>query len=85
MWIRTVKDWYPSHPELPFKRRYILLGCDTSQGVLGQFPCVFLNNWTNTLSDMDTELAALEARLIKTRAIKQRMMQKPIAGRPRLV
>lgn len=37
------------------------------------------------LSDMDTELAALEARLAKTRAIKQGMMQELLTGRTRLV
>lgn len=37
------------------------------------------------LSDMDAELAALEARLDKTRAIKQGMMQELLTGRIRLV
>jgi type I restriction enzyme S subunit len=37
------------------------------------------------LSDMDSELAALEARLSKTRAIKQGMMQELLTGRTRLV
>ena len=37
------------------------------------------------LSDMDTELAALEARRDKTRALKQGMMQKLLTGRIRLV
>jgi type I restriction enzyme, S subunit len=37
------------------------------------------------LSDMDTELAALEARLAKTRALKQGMMQELLTGRTRLV
>ncbi|MDZ4128481.1 MAG: restriction endonuclease subunit S, partial [Hydrogenophaga sp.] len=37
------------------------------------------------LSDMDAELCALEARLTKTRAIKQGMMQELLTGRTRLV
>ncbi|MDO9571664.1 MAG: restriction endonuclease subunit S [Hydrogenophaga sp.] len=37
------------------------------------------------LFDMDTDLSALEARLAKTRAIKQGMMQELLTGRTRLV
>lgn len=37
------------------------------------------------LSDMDTELAALDQRLAKTRALKQAMMQELLTGRTRLV
>lgn len=37
------------------------------------------------LSEMDAELAALEAPLTKTRAIKQGMMQELLTGRARLV
>jgi len=37
------------------------------------------------LSDMDAELAALEQRLVKTRALKQGMMQELLTGRTRLV
>jgi type I restriction enzyme, S subunit len=37
------------------------------------------------LTDMDAELAALEQRLAKTRAIKQAMMQELLTGRTRLV
>ncbi|CAG0943486.1 hypothetical protein GPROT2_02143 [Gammaproteobacteria bacterium] len=37
------------------------------------------------LSDMDTELGALEARRDKTRALKQAMMQELLTGRTRLV
>lgn len=36
------------------------------------------------LSDMDTEIAALESRLAKTQAIKQGMMQELLTGRTRL-
>ncbi len=36
------------------------------------------------LSDMDAELAALEARRDKTRALKQGMMQELLTGRIRL-
>ncbi len=39
----------------------------------------------NVLSDMDAELAALEARRDKTRALKQGMMQELLTGRIRLV
>ena len=37
------------------------------------------------LADMDTELAALEARREKTRQLKQGMMQALLTGRIRLV
>jgi type I restriction enzyme S subunit len=37
------------------------------------------------LTDMDAELAALEQRREKTRALKQAMMQELLAGRTRLV
>ena len=37
------------------------------------------------LSDMDAELATLEQRLVKTRALKQGMMQELLTGRTRLV
>jgi type I restriction enzyme S subunit len=37
------------------------------------------------LSDMDAEIAALEARRAKTRAIKRGMMQELLTGRIRLV
>ena len=37
------------------------------------------------LSDMDAELAALEARRDKTRTLKQAMMQELLTGRIRLV
>ena len=39
----------------------------------------------NILSDMDAEIAALESRQDKTRAIKQGMMQQLLTGRVRLV
>lgn len=37
------------------------------------------------LSDTDAELAALEQRLAKTRAIKQAMMEELLTGKTRLV
>ncbi len=40
---------------------------------------------SSILSDMDTELAALESRLTKARQIKQGMMQELLTGRIRLV
>lgn len=40
---------------------------------------------SGTLSDMDAELTALEARRDKTRALKQGMMQELLTGRTRLV
>ena len=40
---------------------------------------------TETLSDMDAELAALEARRDKTRDLKQAMMQELLTGKTRLV
>lgn len=39
----------------------------------------------NVLSDMDTELDALQQRLAKTQAIKQGMMQELLTGKTRLV
>ena len=48
----------------------------------------FLNNANNPrsdLSDMDAEIAALEQRLAKTRALKQGMMQELLTARTRLV
>ncbi|WP_418888717.1 restriction endonuclease subunit S [Methanothrix soehngenii] len=37
------------------------------------------------LSDMDAEIAALEAKLVKARQVKQGMMQELLTGRIRLV
>jgi type I restriction enzyme S subunit len=37
------------------------------------------------LSDMDSEIAAIEARRAKTQAIKQGMMQQLLTGKVRLV
>jgi type I restriction enzyme S subunit len=37
------------------------------------------------LSDMDAEIAALEQRLAKTRALKQGMMQELLTGKTRLI
>ena len=37
------------------------------------------------LSDMDVEIAALESRLAKTRALKLGMMQELLTGRTRLI
>ena len=39
----------------------------------------------NILSDMDAEIAALEAKLVKARQVKQGMMQELLTGRVRLV
>ncbi|MDD5204237.1 MAG: restriction endonuclease subunit S [Desulfobacterales bacterium] len=39
----------------------------------------------DVLADMDAEIAALEQRLVKTRALKQGMMQELLTGRTRLV
>ena len=39
----------------------------------------------NVLMDMDAELATLEARRDKTRALKQAMMQELLTGRTRLI
>jgi type I restriction enzyme S subunit len=39
----------------------------------------------SVLSDMDAEIAALEAKLTKTRALKQGMMQELLTGRTRLI
>jgi type I restriction enzyme S subunit len=38
----------------------------------------------SVLSDMDTDIEALDARVAKTRAIKQGMMQELLTGRTRL-
>ena len=37
------------------------------------------------LSDMDAEIAALEAKLVKARSVKQGMMQELLTGRIRLI
>jgi type I restriction enzyme S subunit len=37
------------------------------------------------LSDMDAEIAVLERRLAKTRALKQGMMQELLTGKTRLI
>ena len=39
----------------------------------------------NVLSDMDTEISALEQQLDKTRNLKQGMMQELLTGRIRLI
>jgi type I restriction enzyme, S subunit len=48
-------------------------------------PCEEQTEIATVLSDMDAELAALEARRDKTRALKQGMMQELLTGRTRLV
>jgi type I restriction enzyme S subunit len=53
-----------------------------------EFPIPSLAEQTaiaGVLSDMDAELAALEQRRVKTRALKQGMMQELLTGRIRLV
>ena len=51
-----------------------------------RFPCVAeQESIARILSDMDADLAALEARLAKARCIKQGMMQALLTGRIRLV
>ena len=53
-----------------------------------KFPMPKLEEQTaiaTTLSDMDTEIVALEQRLAKTRDLKQGMMQELLTGRIRLV
>ena len=46
-----------------------------------------MNSWLfiGVLTDMDAETETLEARLAKTRALKQGMMQDLLTGRVRLV
>ena len=44
-----------------------------------------LSSVTTVLSDMDTEIAALETRLAKTQGIKQGMMQQLLTGKTRLL
>ena len=60
-----------------------------TQSATGKYPVVLPSipeqiAIARVLSDMDAELAALEARLAKTRAIKQGMMQDLLTGRTRL-
>ncbi|BEV72977.1 hypothetical protein THUN1379_24590 [Paludibacterium sp. THUN1379] len=56
------------------------------EGIVGALPPVAEQTAIATvLSDMDVELAALESRLAKTRALKQGMMQELLTGRTRLV
>ncbi len=61
-----------------------------SKAALLSLPILFPNPEEQTaiatvLSDMDTDIEALEARLAKTRAIKQGMMQELLTGRTRLI
>ncbi|MFY0610765.1 MAG: restriction endonuclease subunit S [Hyphomicrobiaceae bacterium] len=77
-------------------RRYLVSHAKTGtmttidQGVLGGCP-ILLPSLTeqcaiaNVLSDMDDEIAAIEAKLIKARAMKQGLMQELLTGRIRLV
>ena len=50
-----------------------------------QFPVLLARSVCVILTDMDAEIAALEARLAKTRALKQGMMQELLTGSTRLV
>lgn len=51
-----------------------------------RFPCIAEQRAiAEVLSDMDAEIAALDARLTKTRDLKQGMMQELLTGRTRLV
>lgn len=62
------------------------LNASTIEGIEIRLPSVEEQNAiAAVLSDMDDEIAALEARLEKTRALKQGMMQELLAGRIRLV
>lgn len=56
------------------KRMEVVLPCEGEQTAIA-----------TVLSDMDTEITALEARRTKTRALKQAMMQELLTGRTRLV
>jgi type I restriction enzyme S subunit len=61
-----------------------------SQKAVGEFSIVLPSfeqqqNIVAILSDMDTEISALEARLTKARQIKQGMMQQLLTGRIRLL
>lgn len=56
------------------------------KGILVNIPSISEQNAIATvLSDMDTEITALESRRTKTRALKQAMMQELLTGRTRLV
>jgi type I restriction enzyme S subunit len=51
-----------------------------------RFPCLAEQRAVaEVLSDMDAEITALEARLAKTRDLKQGMMQELLTGRTRLL
>lgn len=77
-------------------RQYLISHAKTAtmttidQGVLGKCP-IFLpplpeqRAIAQVLSDMDTEITALETRRDKTKAIKQGMMQELLTGRTRLI
>ncbi len=61
-----------------------------SQAAVGKYPVVLSLIEEQTaiaaiLSDMDAEIAALEAKLVKARQVKQGMMQELLTGRIRLV
>ena len=61
-----------------------------SQGAVGKYPVLLPPveeqiQVANTLSDMDAEIADLEAQLAKTRSLKQGMMHKLLTGEIRLL
>jgi type I restriction enzyme S subunit len=64
---------------------YHLYGSDMKKFVLSLPPIPEQRAIATVLTDMDAELALLEARLTKTRALKQGMMQELLTGRTRLV
>ena len=79
-----------------FLRSMVEMAVGGAQGNLGKsditgYPCSLPKNLVEQraiatiLSDMDTEIAALERRRDKTHAVKQSMMQQLLTGRVRLV
>lgn len=64
---------------------YHLYGSDMKKFIFSLPPLSEQIDIAALLTDMDVELAALEQRLTKTRALKQGMMQELLTGRTRLV
>ena len=93
---RTFTDTPAIHPRKPFQLSHIAtIICGSVAGLpLPTFQIFEMkipptlderNAIAAVLTDMDAELASLEQRLAKTRALKQGMMQELLTGRTRLV
>jgi type I restriction enzyme S subunit len=88
--VRFLYYWFEQHAEMidMLGSGSTVKGISIAELRAISFPLVSLPEQTAiaaVLSDMDAELAALEQRREKTRAIKQAMMQELLTGKTRLV